>query len=78
MIDNCSSWESLPLILQAKDIQMILGISKGKTYEIMNSADFPTIHLNKRMMVSRDKFFEWLNQDSRKIRRRAIYVSKYE
>ena len=76
MIDNCSSWESLPLILQAKDVQMILGISKGKTYDLMNSADFPTIHLNKRMMVSRDKFFEWLNQDKRKIKRRAIYVSR--
>lgn len=76
MIYNCSSWDSLPLILQAKDIQMILGISKGKTYEIMNSADFPTIHLNKRMVVSKDKFYEWLNKDSRKIKRRAIYVSR--
>lgn len=76
MIDVYNAWETLPLILQAKDVQMILGISKGKTYEIMNSTDFPTIHLNKRMVVSRDKFYEWLNQDSRKIRRRAIYVSK--
>lgn len=76
MIYDYSSWDSLPLILQAKDIQMILGISKGKTYEIMNSADFPTIHLNKRMMVSKDKFYEWLNKDSRKIKRRAIYVSR--
>lgn len=76
MIDNCSSWESLPLILQAKDVQMILGISKGKTYELMNSLDFPTIYLNKRMVVSKDKFYEWLNQDNRKIKRRAIYVSR--
>ena len=75
-MDNYSSWESLPLVLQAKDVQMILGISKGKTYEIMNSVDFPTIHLNKRMVVSKDKFFEWLNQDKRKIKRRAIYVSR--
>ena len=76
MMDVCSSWDSLPLILQAKDVQMILGISKGKTYEIMNSADFPTIYLNKRMMVSKDKFYECLNQDNRKIKRRAIYVSR--
>lgn len=48
-INMYSSWEKLPLILQAKDVQTILGISKGKTYELMNSADFPTIHLNKRM-----------------------------
>lgn len=76
MNDDYTSWDSLPLILQAKDVQMILGISKGKTYEIMNSADFPTIYLNKRMMVSKDKFYEWLNQDNRKIKRRAIYVSR--
>ncbi len=76
MIYDYSSWDSLPLILQAKDVQMILGISKGKTYELMNSADFPTIYLNKRMVVSKDKFYEWLNQDDRKIKRRAIYVSR--
>ena len=75
-INVYSSWESLPLILQAKDVQMILGISKGKTYELMNSLDFPTIYLNKRMVVSKDKFYEWLNQDNRKIKRRAIYVSR--
>lgn len=76
MTNVYSSWDALPLILQAKDVQMILGISKGKTYEIMNSADFPTIYLNKRMVVSRDKFLAWLNQDNRKVKRRAIYVSK--
>lgn len=67
-------WEKLPLVLSAKDIQSILGISKGKTYELMNSKDFPTIYLNKRMVVTRDAFFEWLNQDNRKIKRRAIHV----
>lgn len=76
MVDAYCSWESLPLILQAKDVQMILGISKGKTYELMNSSDFPTIYLNKRMVVPKDKFYEWLNQDNRKIKRRAIYVSR--
>ena len=69
------SWENLPLILNAKDVQTILGISKGKTYELMNSKDFPTIYLNKRMVVSREAFWDWLNQDKRKIKRRAIYVS---
>jgi len=71
-----SNIEELPIVLQAKDIQNILGISKGKTYELMNSSDFPTIYLNKRMVVPKDKFFEWLNQDKRKIKRRAIYVSR--
>lgn len=73
---NYSSIEELPIVLQAKHIQNVLGISKGKTYELMNSADFPTIYLNKRMVVPKDKFLEWLNQDKRKIKRRAIYVSR--
>lgn len=64
--------DDLPLVLQAKDIQAILGISKGKTYELMNSRDFPTIYLNKRMVVFKDAFLDWLNQDKRKIKRRAI------
>ena len=71
-----SSKEALPLIMQAKDVQSVLGISKGKTYELMNSSDFPTIYLNKRMVVSREAFFDWLNQDKRKIKRRPIYVSQ--
>ena len=70
------SEESLPLILQAKDIQAILGISKGKTYELMNSRDFPTIFLNKRMVVPKDKFFEWLYQDRRKVKRVPIFLSR--
>ncbi len=75
-MESYNSWETLPLVLGAKDVQAILGISKGKTYELMNSKDFPTIFLNKRMVVSKDAFFEWLNQDKRRVKRRAIYVSK--
>jgi putative SOS response-associated peptidase YedK len=66
----------LPLVLQAKDIQSILGISRGKTYTLMNSVGFPTIFLDKRMVVPRDAFFEWLNSANRQIKRRPIYVSK--
>lgn len=75
-MDTYSTKEALPIIMQAKDVQSVLGISKGKTYELMNSADFPTIYLNRRMVVPRDAFFGWLSQDKRKIKRRAIYVSR--
>lgn len=66
------SWKMLPLILDAKNVQNLLGISKGKTYELMNSMDFPTIYLGKRMVVSRDSFLEWLEQDRRKVKRKPI------
>lgn len=67
---------NLPFVLQAKDVQKILGVSKGKTYEIMNSKDFPTIHLNKRMVVTSKDFLEWLSQDKLKFKRKPIYISR--
>lgn len=70
------SEKDLLLVLQAKDVQNILGISKGKTYELMNSSDFPTIFLNKRMVVPKDKFFEWLYQNKRRVKRKPIFLSR--
>lgn len=31
---NYCSVEELPVVMQAKDVQSVLGISKGKTYEL--------------------------------------------
>ncbi len=72
-----SSWESLPIVLQCKHVQAILGISKGAAYQLMNRKDFPTIFLgNKRMVVSREAFQQWLSNEQRQIKRRPIYVSR--
>ena len=66
------NWDEVPLVLSAKDVQKILGLSKGKTYELMNSEQFPTLFVNKRMLVTKEAFIAWLTRDERKIKRRAI------
>lgn len=66
------NWDEVPLVLSAKDVQKILGLSKGKTYELMNSEQFPTLFVNKRMLVTKEAFITWLMKDERKIKRRAI------
>lgn len=66
------NWNEVPLVLSAKDVQKILGLSKGKTYELMNSEQFPTLFVNKRMLVTKEAFIAWLTKDERKIKRRAI------
>lgn len=71
MNEYCN-WGDVPLVLSAKDVQKILGLSKGKTYELMNSEQFPTIFVNKRMLVTKDAFIAWLTKDERQIKRRAI------
>lgn len=71
-MDEYCNWDDVPLVLSAKDVQKILGLSKGKTYELMNSEQFPTIFVNKRMLVTKDAFIAWLTKDERQIKRRAI------
>lgn len=51
----------LPLILQAKHIIEVTGLSKSSVYELMKSPDFPLIKVNERKLVYRDEFFAWLD-----------------
>lgn len=55
-----------PIILQAKHVTEILGISKSTTYEFFNSPDFPLLQLNGRKLVYKDAFFKWLDSKQRK------------
>ena len=48
--------------LNAEDISKVLNISIGNTYNLLLREDFPTIHIGKRMIVPRDRFFEWMDQ----------------
>jgi hypothetical protein len=54
--------EDFPLILNAKHISEITGVSLKKAHEIMNHSDFPLIRLGKSKKVKRDGFFEWLDK----------------
>lgn len=71
-MEEYRNWDEVPLVLSAKDVQKILGLSKGKTYELMNSEQFPTLFVNKRMLVTKEAFIAWLTRDEQKIKRRAI------
>ena len=55
-----TSYDQLPLMLYAEDVQNVLGLSRAKTYQIMHSADFPLELYGKRMLVTKDKFLDWL------------------
>jgi predicted DNA-binding transcriptional regulator AlpA len=49
-----------PLVLTAKEISLILKISKPSAYEVMNRNDFPLIKIGRCKRVLRDEFFLWL------------------
>ena len=58
--------EQLPCMLNAKDVERSMRISRAEAYEQMHSEGFPLIRIGKRMIVPRDKFLEWVdNQTAR-------------
>lgn len=59
--EQISSKDQLPMILGADDVSLILGISRAKAYQLFHRKDFPTIKIGKRLLVSRDRFFTWLD-----------------
>lgn len=59
-----SDIQSLPFTLNANHVASVLGISKNAAYTLMHSEGFPTIHVGKRLLVQRDKFFLWMDVQS--------------
>ena len=57
-----SIYDQLPFNLNAEQVAEFMGISRAKAYTLMHSEGFPTIHIGKRMMVSREKLLAWLEE----------------
>lgn len=48
------SMDDLPVILSASDVAAVLGISRAKAYQLFHRLDFPTLKLDKRLLVRYD------------------------
>jgi len=64
MRNNREGHDNLPTMLNVNDVADILDLSKTKVYELMNSNEFPTLRIGKRMMVSKEQFVNWINRKS--------------
>jgi predicted DNA-binding transcriptional regulator AlpA len=62
MKNKYNSYEELPLMLCAEDVAAVLGISRANAYTLMHSKDFPTIVIGRRMIVPKDKFLGWIEE----------------
>ena len=59
------SYEDLPLFLNVNDLSKALGIAPSSCYELMHEKDFPSIRIGKRLVVPREKFIEWVDEQSK-------------
>ena len=56
------SLEELPLMMNMADVAAVLGISGAGAYKLAHSVDFPAFQIGRRIVVSREKFIDWLGR----------------
>ncbi len=56
------SYDDLPLFLNAELVSKVLGVSPSSGYELMHEAGFPTLRVGSRMVVSKEKFVQWVEE----------------
>lgn len=58
------NFEELPLMMNMTDVAAVLGISRAGAYKLAHNSDFPAFQIGRRIVVSREKFLSWLNDQS--------------
>ena len=56
------SLEELPLMMNMADVAAVLGISRVGAYKLTHDSYFPAFQIGKRIVVSREKFLDWLDR----------------
>ena len=63
-LSTCKSYDDLPLFLSAKLVAQALGVSISAAYEVMHEPSFPTLRVGSRMVVPKEKFMQWAEEQS--------------
>ena len=58
------SYDDLPLMLSAPEVAEVLGISRAVAYDLVRSAGFPHMKLGNRILVPKDKFIKWIDDNT--------------
>ena len=58
------NYDDLPLTLTAQEVGEALGISRAAAYELVRSKEFPRIKIGTRILVPKDKFIQWINEQT--------------
>ena len=60
------SYDELPLFLNAETVAKLLGISPSSGYELMHQKGFPVLRIGNRMVVPKEKFRKWAEENTGK------------
>ena len=59
-----TNYDELPLFLNAQLVAQTLGIGRASAYELMAEKNFPAIRIGSRIVVPKDKFRQWVEQQT--------------
>ena len=54
--------ETMPDVMDVKQLAEALRISKAGAYNLLNSPDFPTLRIGGRKLVMKQELLEWLRR----------------
>ncbi len=58
------NYDDLPLTLTVPEVGEVLGISRAGAYELVRSKGFPRMKVGTRILVPKDKFLAWIDEQT--------------
>ena len=56
--------EELPEVMEVKDIQQFLKISRNTAYDLIKRREFPTLKIGRLLRIRKESFLEWFDNAS--------------
>ncbi len=63
-VSQYNNYDDLPLFLNAELVAKVLGVSSSSAYELMHEKDFPALKIGNRIVVPKEKFMQWVEQNT--------------
>mgnify|MGYP001082383364 FL=1 len=63
-VSQFKDYSELPLFLNAELVVKVLGVSPSSGYELMHEPSFPILKIGNRMVVPKEKFIQWVEQNT--------------
>ena len=58
------TYDDLPLFLNVNLVAQVLGVSTSTAYEVMHEPSFPVLRVGNRMVVPKEKFIQWAEEQA--------------
>ena len=67
MKESYKSFDELPMMISVSQVAKVLGISRTRSYELVNEKGFPKIKIGTRIVVPKDEFKLWILKQIKKV-----------